>query len=99
MFKILEKRLLNPTVAQITVEAPLIARKAEAGQFIILRAKADSERMPLTIGAYDREAGTIKLIFQIVGAGTTELNSLREGRQSAGLRRPAWSAYAHRRIA
>lgn len=79
MFKILEKKMLNPTVAQILIDAPLIARKAEAGQFVILRAMADSERLPLTIAAYDRERGTITLIFQIVGAGTTELNSLEQG--------------------
>ncbi len=79
MFKILEKCMLNPTVAMIVVDAPLIARKAEAGQFIILRAKENSERMPLTIAGYDRETGAIKLIFQVVGAGTTELNTLQEG--------------------
>ena len=79
MFKILDKKLLNPTVAQINIDAPLIAKKAEAGQFIILRAKEDSERIPLTIAAYDRENGTITLIFQIVGAGTAELNSLEQG--------------------
>ncbi|HPF88391.1 MAG TPA: sulfide/dihydroorotate dehydrogenase-like FAD/NAD-binding protein [Candidatus Limiplasma sp.] len=76
MFKILNKKMLNPTVAQITVDAPLIAKKAQAGQFIILRSKADSERIPLTVAGYDREGGTITLIFQIVGAGTAELNSL-----------------------
>ncbi|MFH1513020.1 MAG: sulfide/dihydroorotate dehydrogenase-like FAD/NAD-binding protein, partial [Bacillota bacterium] len=65
MFLILDKKMLNPTVAQIIVDAPLIARKAEAGQFIILRAKADSERLPLTIAAYDRKSGAITLIFQI----------------------------------
>ncbi|MBN1776684.1 MAG: sulfide/dihydroorotate dehydrogenase-like FAD/NAD-binding protein [Clostridiales bacterium] len=79
MYKILEKQMLNRTVAQITIDAPLIANKAEAGQFIILRAKENSERMPLTIAAYDRVAGTIMLIFQIVGAGTAELNTLCEG--------------------
>ena len=79
MFKILEKKMLNPTVAQIVIDAPLIAKKAEAGQFIILRAMADSERLPLTIAAYDRVKGTITLIFQIVGAGTTELNALNQG--------------------
>ncbi|MFH1513091.1 MAG: sulfide/dihydroorotate dehydrogenase-like FAD/NAD-binding protein, partial [Bacillota bacterium] len=60
-------------------DAPLIARKAEAGQFIILRAKADSERLPLTIAAYDRKSGAITLIFQIVGLGTMELNTLDKG--------------------
>lgn len=79
MFTILNKRMLNPTVAQITVDAPLIARKAEAGQFVILRATDNSERMPLTIAGYDRQAGTILLIFQIVGAGTTELAALQPG--------------------
>jgi len=79
MNKILAKEMLNPTVAQIMIDAPLIAGKAEAGQFIILRAKADSERIPLTIAAYDRSAGTIMLIYQIVGAGTAELNTLGEG--------------------
>ena len=79
MFKILDKKMLNPTVAQIVIDAPLIAKKAEAGQFIILRATAQSERMPLTIAAYGREDGTITLIFQIVGAGTTELNALNTG--------------------
>ena len=71
--------MLNLTVAMIVVDAPLIARKAEAGQFIILRAKENSERMPLTIAGYNRETGAIKLIFQVVGAGTTELNTLQEG--------------------
>ncbi len=79
MFKILDKRMLNQTVAQIVVDAPLIARKAEAGQFIILRAKATSERLPLTISGYDRESGAITLIFQIVGAGTAELHTLHQG--------------------
>ena len=79
MFTILQKEMLNLTVAQIVINAPLIAKKSKAGQFIILRAKADSERIPLTIAAYNRDAGTITLIFQIVGAGTTELNSLDQG--------------------
>jgi len=79
MFKILDKIMLNPTVAQIVVDAPLIAKKAEAGQFVILRAKAASERLPLTVAAYDRTAGTITLIFQILGLSTMELNSLEKG--------------------
>ncbi len=79
MFIILDKKMLNPTVAQIVVRAPLIAKKAHAGQFIILRARAASERMPLTIAAYDRAGGSIMLIFQIVGLGTTELNTLDQG--------------------
>ena len=58
MFKILKKEPLNPTVTRMVIEAPLIARKAKAGQFIILRASEDGERIPLTIAGYDREAGS-----------------------------------------
>lgn len=79
MFKILKKEALNPTVTRMVVEAPLIAKKAEPGQFIIFRAKEDSERVPLTIADFDREAGTITIIFQIVGGATMELNTLEEG--------------------
>ena len=63
----------------MTVSAPLVARKAEPGQFIIVRAGENSERIPLTIADYDREAGSVTIIFQIVGAGTMELNTLNEG--------------------
>ncbi len=79
MYKIVKKKELNPTVTFMSVEAPLVARKAKAGQFIIFRAKEDSERIPLTIAGYDREKGTVDIIFQIVGAGTQILNSLNEG--------------------
>ncbi len=79
MFKIIKKEELNPTVTKMVVDAPLIAKKAEPGQFIIFRAKEDSERIPLTVADYDREAGTITIIFQIVGYGTMELNTLGEG--------------------
>ena len=79
MFKIVKKRELNPTVTEMVIEAPLIAKKAKAGQFIIIRAKEDSERIPLTIAHYDAAAGTVAIIFQIVGAGTMQLNSLKEG--------------------
>ena len=79
MFKIVKKRELNPTVTEMVIEAPLIAKKAKAGQFIIIRAKEDSERIPLTIAHYDAAAGTVAIIFQIVGAGTMPLNSLNEG--------------------
>ena len=71
MFEILEKASLNATVTRISVHAPLIANKAEPGQFIILRAKADSERIPLTIADFDRAAGSITLIFQVMGARAT----------------------------
>ena len=79
MFTIIKRRELNPTVTELWIHAPLIAKKAKAGQFIIVRAKEDSERIPLTIAGYDREAGTVSIIFQIVGAGTMQLNSLKEG--------------------
>ena len=79
MYRIAEKTVLNPTVTKMVIEAPLVARKAEAGQFIIFRTKEDSERVPLTIADYDREKGTVTIIFQIVGEATMELNSLSEG--------------------
>ena len=79
MYKIVRKKELNPTVTLMDIEAPLIAKKAEPGQFIIFRAKEDSERVPLTIADYDREKGTVTIIFQIVGGATMELNSLNEG--------------------
>ena len=79
MFEITEKTSLNPTVARIVLNAPLIAKKAEPGQFVILRATDKSERIPLTIADEDAEKGVITLIFQLVGAGTMELNSLKVG--------------------
>ena len=79
MFTIIKRRELNPTVTELCIYAPLIAKKAKAGQFIIVRAKEDSERIPLTIAGFDREAGTVSIIFQVVGAGTMQLNSLKEG--------------------
>ena len=79
MFKIVKKQPLNPTVTKMVIEAPLVARKAKAGQFIILRASEDGERIPLTIAGYDPEAGTVDIIFQIVGGTTMELNTLNEG--------------------
>ncbi|MBE6685065.1 MAG: sulfide/dihydroorotate dehydrogenase-like FAD/NAD-binding protein, partial [Ruminococcaceae bacterium] len=71
MYKIINKKALNPTVIMMDIEAPLVAKKAEPGQFIILRVDENGERIPLTVAGYDREAGTVKIIFQIVG-GTTE---------------------------
>ncbi len=79
MYRILEKTSLNPTVTKMVVEAPLIAKKAEPGQFIIFRTFSDSERVPLTISDFDREKGSVTIIFQIVGRATMELNSLNEG--------------------
>ena len=79
MYRILKKRTLNPTVTHMTVEAPLVARKAEPGQFIILRVDEEGERIPLTIAGYDRDAGSVDIIFQIVGATTQKLNRKEEG--------------------
>ncbi|MGN0651216.1 MAG: sulfide/dihydroorotate dehydrogenase-like FAD/NAD-binding protein [Oscillospiraceae bacterium] len=79
MNRIVRKKVLNPTVTLMEVEAPLIAKKAEPGMFIILRTDADGERIPLTIADFDREKGTITIIFQIVGATTEKLNHLNEG--------------------
>lgn len=78
MYKILRKVELNPTVTLMDIDAPLIAKKAEPGQFIILRTNENSERIPLTIADYDREKGTVTIIYQIVGASTMELNQLNE---------------------
>jgi len=79
MYRIVKKRELNPTVTLMEVEAPVVARKCEPGQFIILRVDENGERIPLTIADYDRERGTITIIFQIVGATTEKLNHKREG--------------------
>ncbi len=79
MYKILSKKVLNPTVTQMDIEAPLVARKAQAGQFIILRVDEDGERIPLTVAGFDREAGSVRIIFQIVGATTKKLNQKNEG--------------------
>ena len=79
MYRILEKRALNPTVTLMTVEAPLVARRCEPGQFVIVRADANGERIPLTVADFDREKGTVTIIFQIVGASTLALNQLAEG--------------------
>lgn len=79
MYRIVSKKSLNPTVTQMEIEAPLVAAKAKPGQFIILRVNEDGERIPLTIAGYDREKGTVKIIFQIVGATTALLNKKEEG--------------------
>ena len=79
MFKIVKKRVLNPTVTMMDIYAPMVAKKAQAGQFIILRVDEDGERIPLTVAGYDRKAGTVKIIFQIVGGTTMRLNAKNEG--------------------
>ena len=79
MYRIIKKEELNPTVTKMEIEAPLVAAKAEPGQFIILRVDDEGERIPLTVAGYDREKGTVTIIFQIVGATTTLLNTKEEG--------------------
>ena len=81
MYKILTKRYLNDTVAEMKIKAPLVAAKAEPGQFIILRVDSEGKRIPLTIAGYDRAAGSVTIIFQIVGA-TTKALSLKEAGDS-----------------
>ena len=77
MYKIVEKKILNPTVIQFYIEAPLVANKAKPGQFIILRVDEDGERIPLTVAGVNKENGTVKIIFQVVG-GTTKKLSYKE---------------------
>ncbi len=79
MYRIVKKRVLNPTVSLMEIEAPAVARKAEPGQFIILRVDEDGERIPLTIADFDRQAGTVTIIYQVVGATTEKLNHKQEG--------------------
>lgn len=79
MYRIVEKKILNSTVTMMRIEAPLVAKKAEPGQFVILRVDADGERIPLTVAGYDREKGLVDIIFQIVGATTAKLNMKKEG--------------------
>ena len=79
MYKISKKRVLNPTVTMMDICAPLVAAKGKAGQFIILRVDGDGERIPLTIAGCDRQNGTVKIIFQVVGATTMALNAKDEG--------------------
>lgn len=78
MNKILKKEILNSTVTKMVIDAPMIAKKAQAGQFIILRVSENGERIPLTIADYDRKKGTITIIYQIVGKTTILLNELVE---------------------
>ena len=107
MNRILLKKRLNPTVTLMEVDAPLVARKAEPGQFIILRADENGERIPLTIADFNRERGSVTINFQIVGATTEKLNRLEQGdfihdfvgplgraTHTEGLKRSRWSAAA-----
>ncbi len=79
MYRITRKEVLNPFVTLMEVEAPLVAKKAEPGQFIILRVDDEGERIPLTVADFDREKGTVTIIFQVAGATTEKLSHLAEG--------------------
>ncbi|MBQ8768525.1 MAG: sulfide/dihydroorotate dehydrogenase-like FAD/NAD-binding protein [Oscillospiraceae bacterium] len=79
MYKILEKKVLNPTVVQLQIEAPFVASKARPGQFIILRVDEDGERIPLTVAGVNKQTGAVKIIFQIVGSTTEKLSHKNEG--------------------
>ena len=79
MYRIVEKKVLNPTVVQLQIEAPLVANKAKPGQFIILRVDENSERIPLTVAGVNKEKGTVKIIFQVVGSTTKKLSMKEEG--------------------
>lgn len=84
MYKILSKEELNSTVTKMVIEAPFVAKKAEPGQFIILRVDKDGERVPLTIADFNREKETVTIIFQVVGAETTRLNKKKRRRLYRG---------------
>ena len=79
MYQIVSKKSLNPTVTQMEILAPFVAKKARAGQFVILRVDERGERIPLTVAGYDRERGTVTIIFQVVGGTTERLNHKNEG--------------------
>ena len=83
MYKILRKKVLNPTVTLMDIEAPLVARSAEPGQFIILRVDEEGERIPLTVAGVDTAAGTVRIIFQTVGATTGKLACKQAGESIA----------------
>lgn len=79
MYKILTKKILNPSVIQMEIKAPLVANKAKAGQFIILRVNSEGERIPLTVAGTDKESGAVKIIFQVVGSTTEKLSHKEAG--------------------
>ena len=79
MYRIVDKKVLNPTVVQLQIEAPLVANKAKPGQFIILRVDEDGERIPLTVAGVNKENGTVKIIYQIVGSTTEKLSHKEAG--------------------
>ena len=79
MYRIVSKKVLNPTVTMMEIEAPLVAKSAKAGQFIILRCDEEGERIPLTVAGCDKVRGVVKIIFQTVGATTMQLSNMAEG--------------------
>ena len=79
MYEIVTKRVLNPYVTLMDIKAPFVAKKAQPGQFIILRTDSEGERIPLTVAGYDRDAGTVRIIFQTVGATTKKLAEMNVG--------------------
>ena len=79
MYKIVSKKILNSTVVQLQIEAPLVANKAKPGQFIILRVDEEGERIPLTVAGVNKENGTVKIIYQVVGATTEKLSHKEAG--------------------
>ena len=79
MYKITNKQELNSAVTLMDIEAPFVAQKAQAGQFIILRVDEEGERIPLTVSGFDRENGTVRVVFQRVGATTEKLHSKKDG--------------------
>ncbi len=79
MYKIIRKKILNPSVVQMEIDAPLVSKKAKPGQFIILRSDDDAERIPFTVAGCNEKEGTVKIIFQLVGAGTMRLGAKNEG--------------------
>lgn len=92
MYQIVKKQVLNPTVVLLVIDAPLVAKKAQPGQFIILRVDDTGERIPLTIADYDRELGTVTIIFQIVGVTTKLLAQKQEGEHLADFVGPLGTA-------
>ncbi len=79
MYRIIKREQLNSTVVSMDIEAPAVAKRAKAGQFIILRVDSEGERIPLTVAGYDRAGGTVRIIFQTVGASTMQLAAKRQG--------------------
>lgn len=99
MYRIVRKRVLNPTVIAMDIDAPLVAAKAQAGQFIILRVDAEGERIPLTVAGYDRAAGTVRIIFQTVGATHRCAGAAERRGQHSGFRGTAGKTYRTGRLA